>query len=78
MFEVYKDRNILQFAQFFVSQSHLEDDGSDAPACYTGGSFRVNSTNGSQVTISNITQKIPKITLISIMKACKILDCKVL
>ena len=31
MFEVYKNRNILQFAQFFVSQSHLEDDGSDAP-----------------------------------------------
>ena len=30
-FQVYKNRNILQFAQFFVSQSHLDDDGSDAP-----------------------------------------------
>ena len=29
MFEVYKNRNILQFAPFFVSRSHLEDDGSD-------------------------------------------------
>ncbi len=24
MFEVYKNRNILQFAHFLVSQSHLE------------------------------------------------------
>ena len=39
------------------------------------GSFRVNSTNGSQVTVSNIAQKIPKITLFSIMKACQILGC---
>ena len=41
MFEVYKNRNILQFAQFFVSQSHLEDDGSDAPRRFniTGGIF---------------------------------------
>ena len=31
MFEVYKNRNILQFANLFVSQSHLGDDGSDAP-----------------------------------------------
>ena len=31
MFEVYKNRNILQFAPFFVSRSHLEDDGSDVP-----------------------------------------------
>ena len=29
------------------------------------GSFRVNSTNGSQVSVSNIAQKIPKITLVS-------------
>ena len=39
------------------------------------GSFRVNSTNGSQVSDSNIAQKIPKITLVSIMKACQILSC---
>ena len=39
------------------------------------GSFRVNSTNGSQVSVSNIAQKIPKITLVSIMKACQILGC---
>ena len=39
------------------------------------GSFRVNSTNGSQVSVSNIAQKIPKITLVSIMNACKILGC---
>ena len=39
------------------------------------GSFRVNSTNGSQVSDSNIAQKIPKITLVSIMKACKIVGC---
>ena len=49
------------------------------PVKYLGkkpnGSFRVNSTNGSQVTVSNIAQKIPKITLVSIMKACKILGC---
>ena len=31
MFEVCKNRNILQFAPFFVSRSHLEDDGSDVP-----------------------------------------------
>ena len=31
MFEVYKNRNILQFAPFLVSQSSLEDDGSDSP-----------------------------------------------
>ena len=37
MFEVYKNRNILQFAPFFVSRSHLEDDGSDVPPCYIGG-----------------------------------------
>ena len=36
MFEVYKNRNILQFAQFFISQSHLEDDGSDAPRLLHG------------------------------------------
>ena len=44
----------------------------------SNGSFRVNSTNfdkSSQVTVSNIAQKIPKITLVSIMKACKILGC---
>ena len=42
----------------------------------TVGSFRVNSTNGSQVSVStNIAQKIPKITLVSIMKACQILGC---
>ena len=41
----------------------------------TIGSFRVNSTNGSQVSVSNIAQQIPKITLVSIMKACQILDC---
>ena len=41
----------------------------------TKGSFRVNSTNGSQVSVSNIAQKIPKITLVSIMKACQILGC---
>ena len=46
--------------------SHLHD---------TLGSFRVNSTNGSQVSVSNIAQKIPKITLVSIMKACQILGC---
>ena len=42
----------------------------------TAGSFRVNSTNfdkSSQVSVSNIAQKIPKITLVSIMKACQIL-----
>ena len=42
----------------------------------TDGSFRVNSTNfdkSSQVSVSNIAQKIPKITLVSIMKACQIL-----
>ena len=42
------------------------------------GSFRVNSTNfckSSQVSVSNIAQKIPKITLVSIMKACQILGC---
>ena len=39
MFEVYKNRNILQFAPFFVSRSHLEDDGSDVPPCYIGGIF---------------------------------------
>ena len=39
------------------------------------GSFRVNSTNGSQVSVSNIAQKIAKITLVSIMKACQILGC---
>ena len=43
MFEVYKNRNILQFAQFFVSRSRLEDDGSDVPRllCYIaiGGIF---------------------------------------
>ena len=40
------------------------------------GSFRVNSTNfykSSQVSASNIAQQIPKITLVSIMKACQIL-----
>ena len=31
MFEFNKNRNILQFAPFLVSQSHPEDDGSDAP-----------------------------------------------
>ena len=41
MFEVYKNRNILQFAQFFVSQSHLEDDGSDAPRLLHGWHFFV-------------------------------------
>ena len=44
----------------------------------TKGSFRVNSTNfdkSSQVSVSNIAQKIPKITLVSIMKACQILGC---
>ena len=44
----------------------------------TNGSFRVNSTNfckSSQVTVSNIAQQIPKITLVSIMKACTILGC---
>ena len=41
MFEVYKNRNILQFAQFFVSQSHLEDDGSDAPRLLHGWHFLV-------------------------------------
>ena len=35
-----------------------------------GGSFRVNSTNG-----SHIAHKIPKITLVRIMKACQILGC---
>ena len=39
MFEVYKNRNILQFAQFFVSQSHLKDDSQMHLACYTGGIF---------------------------------------
>ena len=39
------------------------------------GSFRVNSINGSQVSVSNIAPKIPKITLVSIMKACQILGC---
>ena len=39
------------------------------------GSFRVNSTSDSQVSFSNIAQIIPKITLVSIMKACKILGC---
>ena len=42
------------------------------------GSFRVNSTkfdNISQVTVSNITKIIPKITLVSIVKACQILGC---
>ena len=40
------------------------------------GSFRVNSTNGSKRSVSNIAQKIPKITLVSsIMKACNILGC---
>ena len=42
------------------------------------GSFRVNSTNFdkiSQVTVSNIAQKIPKITLVSIMKVFKIVGC---
>ena len=38
-------------------------------------SFRVNSTSDSQVSVSNIAQIIPKITLVSIMKACKILGC---
>ena len=47
-------------------------------AKYDDGSFRVNSTNGSQVSDSNIAQKIPKITLVSVMKACQILGCKVL
>ena len=42
---------------------------------FTMGSFCVNSTNGSQVFVSNIAQKSPKITLVSIMKACKILGC---
>ena len=42
------------------------------------GSFRVNSTNfckSSQVSVSNIALKIPKITLVSIVKACQILGC---
>ena len=39
------------------------------------GSFRVNSNSDSQVSVSNIAQIIPKITLVSIMKACKILGC---
>ena len=39
MFEVYKNRNILQFAKFVVSQSHLEDDGSDAPRLLHGWHF---------------------------------------
>ena len=39
------------------------------------GSFHVNSTNGYQVSYSNIAQKIPKITLVSIMKACQFLGC---
>ena len=38
-----------------------------------GRSFRVNSTNGFQVTVSYIAQKIPKIPLVRIMKACQIL-----
>ena len=41
----------------------------------SNGSFRVNSTNGSQVSDSNIAQKIPKFTLVSVMKACQILGC---
>ena len=39
------------------------------------GSFRVNSNSDSQVSVSNIAQIIPKITLVSIMKACQILGC---
>ena len=42
------------------------------------GSFRVNSTkfdNFSPVTVSNITKIIPKITLVSIVKACQMLGC---
>ena len=39
------------------------------------GSFHVNSNSDSQVSVSNIAQIIPKITLVSIMKACKILGC---
>ena len=39
------------------------------------GSFHVNSTNGPQVSYSNIAQQIPKITLVSIMKACQFLGC---
>ena len=42
---------------------------------FAKGSFHVNSTNGSQVSVSNIAQKIPTITLVSIMKACQILGC---
>ena len=41
MFEVYKNRNILQSGQFLVSQSHLEDDGSDAPRLLHGCHFFV-------------------------------------
>ena len=48
--------------------------------CKRGSWFLVlswgNSTNnGSQVTVPNIAQQIPKITLARIMKACKILGC---
>ena len=42
---------------------------------HADGSFRVNSTNGSQVSVSDIAQQNPKITLVSIMKACQILGC---
>ena len=31
MFEVYKNRKVLAICSIFVSQLHLEDDGSDAP-----------------------------------------------
>ena len=57
-------------------QGPLHNDTSSSNV--TNGSFRVNSTNfckSSQVSISNIAQKIPKITLVSIMKACQILGC---
>ena len=46
------------------------------PVTEAMGSFRVNSTNfdkSSQVSVSNNAQKFPKITLVSIMKACQIL-----
>ena len=45
------------------------------PLLFPSGSFSMNSTNGSQVTISNIAQKILKITLGDRIKLCKIIGC---
>ena len=64
--------------QFSIMSTNIQSLNAKIDKLKAFGSFHVNSTNfdkSSQVTVPNIAQKIPKIALVSIMKACKILGC---